>query len=212
MPPPASQSIPCLDLQDFLGPNQELRSHFIHALGTALEDIGFFVLKNTGISTADIRSAYEAADHFFALPNAVKQRYEYPHLKGQGGFTQFGREQAKNAAVADLKEFWHVHRHSLELPVSFWPQEAPEFQQVMIQLYHHLENCANTLLEACALYLDQPQTWLRDMVSGGNTVLRVAHYPPIPPTCPLAVYGQLPTKTSTSSPCSAKRRLLGWKF
>lgn len=173
------QSVPCLDLQDFLGPDQAVRSHFIQSVGNALKDIGFFILKNTDVPTAAIQAAYEAADHFFALPAAVKQRYEYRHLKGQDGFTQFGREQAKDAAVPDLKEFWHVHRHSLEQPVSFWPEEVPAFQQAMIDLYHHLEICAEALLEACALYLGQPQAWLQNMVSHGNTVLRIAHYPPI---------------------------------
>ncbi|HEY9763789.1 MAG TPA: 2-oxoglutarate and iron-dependent oxygenase domain-containing protein [Trichocoleus sp.] len=184
MSPSLSQPIPCLDLQDFLGPDRAVRSHFVQDLGTALADIGFFVLKNTGIPTAVIQSAYQAADQFFALPDDVKQRYEYRQLKGQSGFTQFGREQAKDAAVPDLKEFWHVHRHSLKQTASFWPQEVPTFQPAMIQLYSHLERCAEILLEACALSLEQPQTWLRNMVADGNTVLRVAHYPPIPTDVP----------------------------
>jgi isopenicillin N synthase-like dioxygenase len=174
----SSDFIPTLDLQAFLAGSPQEQAQFVEALGQALEQTGFFVLGNTGIE-ADVRAAYESAAAFFALPTDVKLQYEYPHLKGQEGFTRFGREQAKDAALPDLKEFWHVHRRSLPQPGSFWPQEVPDFRGTLIRLYGQLDACAAYLLEACALYLGQPRPWLKDQVVEGNTVLRVAHYPPL---------------------------------
>ncbi|MBD0269989.1 MAG: isopenicillin N synthase family oxygenase, partial [Cyanobacteria bacterium Co-bin8] len=176
--------IPTLDLQTFLTGEPKEQTQFIDAVGLALERIGFFVLSNPGVDPASIATAYGTAERFFSLDTATKLQYEYPHLKGQAGFTRFGREQAKDAALPDLKEFWHVNRSSLEQPDAFWPQEVPEFRSAMIRLFAQLETCAGILLEACALYLDQPRTWLSEQVIEGNTVLRIAHYPPIPADAP----------------------------
>lgn len=176
--------IPKLNFQDFLAGSPEAQARFVETLGKALEHIGFFVLTDTGLDPLVIRTAYRCAEAFFALPAEAKQRYEQVHLKGQKGFTRFGREHAKDAAVPDLKEFWHVHRSSVEQPNALWPQEVPEFCSAMTGLYAQLEVCAGGLLEACSLYLDQPRSWLRDMSTNGRTVLRIAHYPPLPKDVP----------------------------
>ncbi len=50
----------------------------------------------------------------------------------------------------------------------------------MIQLYAQLEACAVELLQACALYLGEPENLLSEMVRDGDTILRIIRYPPIP--------------------------------
>jgi isopenicillin N synthase-like dioxygenase len=51
----------------------------------------------------------------------------------------------------------------------------------MAQLYAQLEVCAVQLLEACAIYLDEPPELFRVMAQQGDSILRVVHYPPLPP-------------------------------
>jgi isopenicillin N synthase-like dioxygenase len=116
------------------------------------------------------------ATQFFELPEPIKAQYQ---ASGKGGFTAFAQEQAKGYTVPDLKEFWHVNAYSLSYTDAPWPQEIPDFQPIMRRLYAELEACARVLLQACALYLGQPADWLVDMATGGNTVLRLAHYPPL---------------------------------
>lgn len=181
---PLNQAIPVLDLQAFRTGD---RATFVNQLGQALEDLGFFAVVNHGVDTELIQAAYQAAQAFFQLPEAVKLRYEVPHLHGQRGFTRFGREHAKDHPVPDLKEFWHVGR---ELPAdhplaarsiaNLAPVEVPDFCPVMNRLYSQLETCAVELLQACALYLGEPETRLADMTTDGDTILRIIHYPPIP--------------------------------
>ncbi len=90
----STQSISVLDLQDFrTGGN--LRQIFVSQLGQALEDIGFFALTNHGVDRSLIQAAYRVSQAFFELPTEVKQRYEDPALKGQRGFTSFGRSMLK---------------------------------------------------------------------------------------------------------------------
>ncbi|MEY4722532.1 MAG: hypothetical protein RLZZ324_45, partial [Candidatus Parcubacteria bacterium] len=53
---------------------------------------------------------------------------------GRSGYFPFGAEGAKDAAVKDLKHFWHVHRMGHHVP-TFFPSEVPEFAHVMRALF-----------------------------------------------------------------------------
>lgn len=174
-----AQTIPVLRFRDFVSGDAVRRQQFIQTLGRALEQIGFFALTEHGIDRELIRSAYEVAEAVFALPNETKACYEDLTLKGQRGFTAFAREHAKTSSYADLKEFWHIGRENA-VPKNLWPAEVPEFRQTMLALFDQLEQCANVLLEACALYLDLPVDTLSTLTENGPTLLRVLHYPPIP--------------------------------
>jgi isopenicillin N synthase-like dioxygenase len=183
-----AQSIPVLDLNHFTSGSAEERSTFIQTMGSALEDTGFFALINHGVEPELIEKAYAVAEAFFQLPDEVKQQYEIPALKGQRGFTSFGKEHAKNHPVPDLKEFWHIGRefplsHPLakRYPQNLIPTEVPAFHLLMAQLYAQLEVCAVQLLEACAVYLGEPRELFRAMAEQGDSILRVVHYPPLPP-------------------------------
>jgi isopenicillin N synthase-like dioxygenase len=187
-------TIPVVDLALFRSSLPSQRRQFTEAFGQALEQVGFVAIANPGIDLQLIAQAYQLAEDFFALPESVKQRYEIPQLNGQRGFVSFGKEHAKDQTAPDLKEFWHIGRESLNresentntieanaiepsyLP-NLWPTEIPAFQPIFIQLYDQLETCAKILLQACALYLEEPIDLLRNMVQGGNTLLRVLHYP-----------------------------------
>ncbi len=192
-----AQSLPVLDLKDFIEGQADSHSKqrskkqsakrseaFVEALGAALSELGFFALVNHGVEQRMIDAAYGAAEAFFALPEAVKLQYEIANLKGQRGFTQFGKEHAKGSPAPDLKEFWHLGRshptaHPVSYPDNIWPREVPQFQPVMATLFQQLETCAHHLMQACAQYLQQPQSFFTEQVAEGQTILRVIHYPPI---------------------------------
>ncbi|PZV11382.1 MAG: isopenicillin N synthase family oxygenase [Leptolyngbya sp.] len=184
---PLTQTIPVLDLHLFQTDDRD-RQRFVNQLGHALETTGFFAVINHGVDPALIQAAYQVAQQFFELPAATKYQYELPALNGQRGFTSFGKEHAKDYAAPDLKEFWHMGR---ELPTShplaadyaanLQVAEIPQFHPVITQLYAQLEASAIKLLQACALYLGEPETLLSDMVQDGDTILRLIHYPPIAP-------------------------------
>lgn len=174
-----TQTIPVLALSDFTGEDVDRQGAFVQALGNALETIGFFSLANHGIDAGLIQAAYSASAAVFSLPEAIKASYEDFSLQGQRGFTAFGREHAKKSSQADLKEFWHIGPEGLS-PANLWPQEVPAFRSVMIPLFQQLQHCADILLAACALYLQLPRPFFQSMTLQGPTLLRVAHYPPIP--------------------------------
>ncbi|MEM9120781.1 MAG: 2-oxoglutarate and iron-dependent oxygenase domain-containing protein [Cyanobacteria bacterium P01_F01_bin.56] len=180
-----AQTIPVLNLQEFVQGSTAQQQGFVEQLGQALAAIGFLALTDHGINSALIQLAYEVSEKVFALPVEVKQRYEDGALKGQRGFTTFGREHAKDSPYPDLKEFWHIGPEQT-LPANLWPDEVPAFKTTMLELFTQLDRCAQVLLSACALYLDLPRASLAQATVNSPTLLRVLHYPPVRADLPTA--------------------------
>ncbi len=185
----SEQTIPVLDLKQFVGAPPKDRVEFVEALGESLTSLGFFALTHHGIDPDLIRRAYAICETFFSQPERVKKRYEFEELMGQRGFTSFGREHAKGMPAPDLKEFWHVGRELEEqhplLSVygpNIWPLKGDcpsDFRSVFLELYRQLDVCAAHLLEACSLFLGERGDLLPKMAVNGDTILRVIHYPPV---------------------------------
>jgi isopenicillin N synthase-like dioxygenase len=160
---------------------------FAEELGQSFAEFGFAIVRDHGIPADLIARAEEKSRAFFALPEAVKMQY---HLKGQGGargYTPFGIERAKDAAVHDLKEFWHVGRalprgDPLEqyMPPNVWPEEVPSFRSTFEALYASFEQTGLRILSAIALHLGLPEHFFDPTVENGNSVMRLLHYPPVP--------------------------------
>lgn len=184
----ASHSIPVVDLRDWTSGTPAQRAAAAKTIGDALNDVGFFSVVSHGVEPKLITQAYDEVAKLFELPTQNKLRYEVAELKGQRGYTSFGREHAKDHKAPDLKEFWHVgqelpggHRFQSIYGRNIWPEELATFRPVMLELFKQLELCSHSLLEACAVYLDEPEGLFRDMTKDGDTILRLIHYPPVPP-------------------------------
>jgi isopenicillin N synthase-like dioxygenase len=173
--------IPIISLSDYYSKKIEDKKRFIKSVGNGLANLGFISIVDHNIPELLISQAYKSAEKFFNLPEQSKQRYEKTELAGQRGYTSFQRERAKNAGIGDLKEFWHIGppEDSTTLP-NIWPLEILDFQLNFQSLYCALTDCALALLEACALYLGEPEDLFTKMTLGGNSILRVIHYPPVP--------------------------------
>ncbi len=175
-------SVPELSLADYES-GGALAEDFIEALMEGLQRFGFVILKDHGVSTGLLSEAYRLAAAFFALPAAAKDRYRVGS-DGQRGYTPFGREHAKDCAAPDLKEFWHVGREGGASGGAdrgnVWPEELPDFRDVFLRLYKELEETGQTLLEALAQALDVDRGDFRAMTRGGDSILRILHYPPVP--------------------------------
>lgn len=161
---------------------------FSRELGDSFEEFGFAIVRDHGIPAELIERAEAASRAFFALPDEVKRRY---HLAGQGGarsYTPFGTERAKDAAVQDLKEFWHVGRtlppgDPLEqyMQPNVWPEEVPDFRATFEALFGAFDEAGLRILSAVALHLGLERDFFAPTVENGNSVLRLLHYPPVPP-------------------------------
>ncbi|MFN4289051.1 MAG: isopenicillin N synthase family dioxygenase [Brevundimonas sp.] len=164
---------------------------FSEALGASFARYGFAVVADHGLDQAMLDAAVEDTKAFFALPDGVKRQYHQPGTGGARGYTPFGTEAAKDAAVVDLKEFWHTgrelpegHPYRAYMRDNVWPVEVPRFRESISTMYGALDELGRKLLMAIARYLGLDDSYFDDKVALGNSVLRLLHYPPIPADAP----------------------------
>ncbi len=163
-------------------------ARFARDLSAAYEEYGFVIIRNHGIDQQVIERCVECFRRFFALPAEEKRRYQLPRGGGARGYTPFGIETAKGAQHHDLKEFWHVgrelpagHRFSRDMAPNIWVDSIPGFRESTLSLYDSFDALGRRLLAPIARNLGLAPNYFDDKVDLGNSVLRVIHYPPMPP-------------------------------
>lgn len=161
---------------------------FAEALSASFQGSGFAVVQDHGLDQGLIDESGKVARAFFAVPEAQKRRWINPGQAGARGYTPFGIETAKGAGRPDLKEFWHVgrdlppgHPYRAVMPDNVWPDAPPGFQTALTRLYQALDDLGRELLQAVALSLELPRRWFEERTASGDSILRLAHYPPVPP-------------------------------
>ncbi len=179
-------SIPSVNLQDFLSDDTKKKQQFIKELGKAYEEIGFVALKGHFLNDALVDNLYKQVKKFFDLPVETKRKYEIEGIGGQRGYVSFGKESAKGKKEGDLKEFWHFGQYvdddpkrAAEYPENVYVSEVSEFNAIGKETYQMLEKTAKFVLRALALYLELDETYFDGFIHNGNSILRPIHYPPI---------------------------------
>ncbi len=179
-------SIPSVDLADFISGDPERKQKFVDQIGKAYEEIGFVSLKNHFLEDQLVDQLYDQIKQFFDLPIDKKSKYEIEGLAGQRGYISFGKEHAKGKKEGDLKEFWHFGQEPEadanlieEYPKNVMVEELPEFNSTGMQAYRLLEKTGIHVLRALALYIGLDEHYFDHWGSNGNSILRPIHYPPI---------------------------------
>ncbi len=174
------QTLPVLSLAD--NPDTLARD-----LGQSFATFGFAMVRDHGLDPALVARGWGLTAEFFALPEAEKRSYFITGQGGARGYTPFGTEIAKGAALHDLKEFWHVGRdlpagHPLadSMPPNIWPARPDGFRETFEQLYAALDAVGATILSRIAVWLGLDQRWFDPAIDEGNSLLRLLHYPPVP--------------------------------
>ncbi len=155
-------------------------------LGASFREHGFAMVQGHGIDASLIERGWQLCRELFALPEAEKRRWFIPGGGGARGYTPFGTEIAKDALVHDLKEFWHVgrdlapgHRLAGAMPPNVWPDQPQGFRDVFAKLHAEFDRVGALLLQRIAAALGLQADWFEDACRDGNSVLRLAHYPPL---------------------------------
>lgn len=175
-------AVPTLDARSAEG------VQFARDLAAAYEEYGFVIIQNHGIDPVVIEQCLDSFRTFFARPETEKRCYHVPGGGGARGYTPFGIETAKGAKHHDLKEFWHVgrelppgHRFNEVMAPNIWVDDIPGFRESTLTLYRAFDALGARLLAAIARSVNLPANFFDDKVDLGNSVLRIIHYPPMPP-------------------------------
>lgn len=180
----AVRKVPELSLLSYVNGTNADKIKFVDNIFTGLKDYGFIILKDHTIEAKKIDKAYELVQAFFDLPLETKLKYKMDN-GGQRGYTPFKTEHAKDNKNPDLKEFWHVGRELAATsqykgvyPENVWPSEVVDLKKTFIEIYDAMDMTSKILLEAIGKGLDVPATYFDEMVTDGNSINRMIHYPP----------------------------------
>jgi len=177
-----SDMVPTLDARDAQS------AQFARDIAAAYAEFGFVIIENHGIDKRLIERCLECFRVFFELPVDEKMKYKVPGGGGARGYTAFGIETAKGATHHDLKEFWHVgrelppgHPFTQSMAPNIWVDSIPGFREAAYGLFQAFDALGAKLLSAIARSVNLPPDFFADKVDLGNSILRVIHYPPLPP-------------------------------
>jgi isopenicillin N synthase-like dioxygenase len=158
---------------------------FARQLGLSFREFGFAAISDHGLDQNLIDQTVKLGAEFFALPTDVKNSYFRTDLHGARGYTPFGTEIAKGASHVDLKEFWHVgrdlpngHPYADLMAGNLIPSEIEGWKETVHGLYAAFDALGAKVLSAIAIDLGLNKDFFVDTVRGGNSVMRLLHYPP----------------------------------
>lgn len=184
----ASQ-IPIIDFHPFIVGDSNAKAAVANQISHAIQEMGCFYLKN-GVSQTLIDQAFAQAERFFTLPLAEKEKvasavtgrsrgyipFEKMFIGNQPGQLHesfsFANELDSNKAAVDS------YAEALDVP-NQWPQNPPEFRQVLQQFFQASQECALNVLEALAIALQLPNTYFTDLHSQQNHAGVFNYYPNI---------------------------------
>eukprot|EP00403_Amphidinium_massartii_P038302 CAMPEP_0178433834 /NCGR_PEP_ID=MMETSP0689_2-20121128/33112_1 /TAXON_ID=160604 /ORGANISM="Amphidinium massartii, Strain CS-259" /LENGTH=368 /DNA_ID=CAMNT_0020055879 /DNA_START=68 /DNA_END=1174 /DNA_ORIENTATION=+ len=166
-------SVPTIDLA--LG-NEAVGKAMMEAATT----VGFFQVKNHGISQESIDEAFATAKEFFARPQAEKER-ECPFAAHLNSGYEHEKQVRPSTGTADLKESFQMTAREGAMD-GRWPQQPSNFQGVaksFLQRVSDLGKRIMSILEPQACPSLEPGTLARAHNLWGEdcqTTLRMLHY------------------------------------
>lgn len=161
------------------------------SIGEACREIGFFYIKNHGISQTLIDRVYAEAKRFFDLPLAEKEKSAIEQSACHRGWFRIGGENldpAKQTQTGDLKEGFKIGRDlpldhervKAKLPLhgpNMWP-DLPGWREVMQDYYDRMVALGKLLLSAFAVSLGLKKNYFEPWLGIPMTTLGPLHYPP----------------------------------
>jgi isopenicillin N synthase-like dioxygenase len=139
----------------------------------SIKETGFGVLKNHPINFQLIQDVYKEWESFFN--SELKNDYLFDKEK-QDGFFPYLSENAKDSALKDLKEFYHLYT---------WGRYPKTLSHKTRDLFGQMSSLAATLLEWIEKHTpieikSKFSMPLSDMIQDSpRTTMRILHYPPL---------------------------------
>ena len=185
--------VPVIDFSPMLSSRAEERQKIAGELRRACTEVGFFYLKNHGLSEPVIRRAYEAMQRFFALPLAEKMRVHYLTTPNHRGYVAPGDITADHELKGgDMHEAFEAAQ---DLPAddpdylngikfygpNWWPAEPVDFRWAIGTYIDTQLEFGRLMLRAFALALDLPEAYFEPLYTKPLSRLRACYYPPQDP-------------------------------
>ncbi|GLB38176.1 putative iron ascorbate-dependent oxidoreductase family protein [Lyophyllum shimeji] len=191
------EEIPVIDFTDARSSDASKRRALAELILHASVNVGFFYLKNHGMSEKRITGALEAGKAFFALDTSTKMELDIGKSSNFKGYTALLQENVNPAGLGDLHEGFdigwepelpsdedaHTARRITDAAMSganVWPSNFPGFKEAVLAYYHDAVRLGKLLFPLFALALGLQEDFFDDKITRPAAIMRLLHYPPQP--------------------------------
>lgn len=188
-------TITIIDLSAFTNPSSstsEERCRVVSSIELACRKIGFFAIKNHGVSISIQHNLVEASQTFFNLPLEKKLHWEsknereYPYGYENSERLALGQTQTQKSiesSVADLKETFSMGPDNplSGMPSRCLPSNPDSLGPALVEYYEAMESLAAIVLSIFARALNLPTNWFQKRSMNHISALRILNYFPVDP-------------------------------
>ncbi len=185
------KSVPIIDLHLLREGNVNDKKAIGKQIDEANKNIGFFMIKNTGIDFKYIHQTLDVCEKFFHsdMDNKMLCRVDNPPENKAWGYFPRNREilergkdfkaKGKNTYLNDINESFNMQNDNPNagFPKRILPDNPVEFKDNLPAYWKKCENLAGILMEGFAYGLDLPHNFFNDKFTNCGSALRVLHYP-----------------------------------
>jgi isopenicillin N synthase-like dioxygenase len=166
----AGTSIPLIDFAGYVDGEAANRRATAAAILGALEEFGFFYLRNHGLPRAVVDALFAQVVAYFAQPDAVKVR--------AGGYSGYGVSGLETGKPKDCKESFRA-MCDRTLPLTHWPGDLPAFREATLAFHQAGTVVCRQVMAALALALGLPETYFDSLHEPESGSTQLIHYPPL---------------------------------
>jgi isopenicillin N synthase-like dioxygenase len=192
----SSAEFPVIDLGSYMSGDAGALGRVAAQLRDALENIGFLIVVNHGVSPTLTDGVVEEARRFHDLPLAAKLKLATGRGQGSGftGYLPSAAYSVKTSEVndndqPDLNEAFFMDRErapddpemlagELFREPNKWPDDLPGFRDFLVRYWDAMEDFSQHLLPVFAAALDLPPGYFAAAFVDAQCVLRLSHFPP----------------------------------
>jgi len=197
----AISSIPVIDIAPLENGTPTGLAHVGAQMREAVEDIGFFYVKNHSVDLTLIKHVNALAHQFFAQPLASKLQVE-PSDRHRG-YLKIGEAKMHARAKADLKEsfIWGIDLPEDDadylagnpmIGPNRWPIFMPELRPALNAYLQACHICAQRILRALAVSLNADEDIFVRRFTKPISRGALVYYPPQPPDSGVQQFGVAP--------------------
>mgnify|MGYP000162147264 CR=1 FL=1 len=186
----AEHDLPVIDLEPLVSNAPGGLEKVAAEIGNAAREIGFFYVRNHGVSGELMESTFAAAHRFFAEPIAAKMALTKDFYKTNRGYVPMKGESLDPDRPADLKEAFNI---GLDLApddprilagepfraVNQWP-DLPGWKETVLSYFNSVWSLGRLIHRAVAADLGTDPDYFEDKLDAPLATLRLLHYPPQP--------------------------------
>jgi isopenicillin N synthase-like dioxygenase len=181
--------IPVIDISAFADGSDP--SSVAHAVATACEDTGFFVITGHGVDPAMMSSVRSSTLDFFRLP---AERKNQSNGGSSVGYSPLQAERLANSlgeeTPPDLKEaytiaqvdpgddpYFTAESAAFFFPDNVWPSEPSAFEELSTQYYRTMGDLSALMFEVFAVALGLPSDHFAPVIDKHFSYFRYVYYP-----------------------------------